>query len=121
MASIPKYMRAVAGVGLITLGLAIYSIWQMDQKLSLPSFLQANAPAFPDIKSKHSLVAKHVTQDKWKKLGGIKTKTSGFTLSKVLSRRVTLQRHNASHCTYCTQSGLARRQALLLEKPVPCQ
>merc|ERR1712223_1280027 len=37
---------------------------------------------FPIIKSKHSLVAKHVTKDKWEKLKNIKTKTSGFTLYK---------------------------------------
>jgi len=33
---------------------------------------------FPNIKSTHSLVAKHVTKEKWDKLGGIVTKTSGF-------------------------------------------
>merc|ERR1712242_500384 len=37
---------------------------------------------FPEIKSKHSLVAKHVTKEKWDKLSGIVTKTSGFTLAK---------------------------------------
>ncbi len=46
-------------------------------------FFQGAAPPFPYIKSTHSLVAKHVTPEKWDKLGGIKTKTSGFTLSKV--------------------------------------
>merc|ERR1712076_145503 len=40
---------------------------------------------FPEIKSKHSLVAKHVTEDKWNKLGGIVTKTSGFTLAKAIA------------------------------------
>ncbi len=40
---------------------------------------------FPDIKSKHSLVAKHVTKEKWDKLGGIVTKTSGFTLAKAIA------------------------------------
>merc|ERR1712158_316305 len=34
---------------------------------------------FPNIQSKHSLVAKHVTKEKWDKLSGIVTKTSGFT------------------------------------------
>jgi hypothetical protein len=40
---------------------------------------------FPDIKSKHSLVAKHVTADKWAKLGDHVTKTSGFTLAKAIA------------------------------------
>ena len=35
---------------------------------------------FPVIKSKHSLVAKHVTKEKWDKLKDIKTKTAGCTL-----------------------------------------
>ncbi len=46
---------------------------------------QGDAPPFPHIKSSHSLVAKYVTEDKWKKLGGIKTKTSGFTLGQVIN------------------------------------
>jgi creatine kinase len=40
---------------------------------------------FPDIQSKHSLVAKHVTEEKWKQLCGIETKTSGFTLAKAIA------------------------------------
>jgi len=40
---------------------------------------------FPEIKSKHSLVAKHVTEEKWNKLGDIVTKTSGFTLAKAIA------------------------------------
>ena len=44
---------------------------------------QSASPPFPYIKSTHSLVAKHVTPEKWAKLGGLKTKTSGFTLSQV--------------------------------------
>merc|ERR1711988_1604111 len=43
------------------------------------------APPFPEIKSKHSLVAKHVTAEKWAKLGGLKTKTSGFTLAQAIA------------------------------------
>merc|ERR1711953_1573255 len=39
----------------------------------------------PEIKSKHSLVAKHVTKEKWDKLSGIVTKTSGFTLAKAIA------------------------------------
>jgi len=41
--------------------------------------------AFPEIKSTHSLVAKHVTKEKWDKLSGIKTATSGFTLAKAIA------------------------------------
>merc|ERR1712025_1153465 len=40
---------------------------------------------FPEIKSNHSLVAKHVTKEKWDKLSGIVTKTSGFTLAKAIA------------------------------------
>jgi len=43
------------------------------------------APPFPHIKSTHSLVAKHVTPDKWQRLGGLKTKTSGFTLAQAIA------------------------------------
>merc|ERR1712186_145349 len=37
---------------------------------------------FPVIKSTHSLVAKHVTKEKWDKVKDIQTKTCGFTLAK---------------------------------------
>merc|ERR1712232_1175721 len=40
---------------------------------------------FPDIKSKHSLVAKHVTPSIWEKLGAAVTKTSGFSLAKAIA------------------------------------
>jgi len=40
---------------------------------------------FPEIKSKHSLVAKHVTKEVWDKLGDHKTATSGFTLAKAIA------------------------------------
>lgn len=40
---------------------------------------------FPEIKSSHSLTAKHVTKEKWDKLSGIVTKTSGFTLAKAIA------------------------------------
>merc|ERR1719341_516542 len=45
---------------------------------------QTNGP-FPTIQSKHSLVAKFVTKDKWEQLKGIKTKTSGFTLIQAIA------------------------------------
>merc|ERR1712061_383571 len=37
---------------------------------------------FPTIKSAHSLVAKHVTKERWDKVKDIQTKTCGFTLAK---------------------------------------
>merc|ERR1711887_399790 len=40
---------------------------------------------FPEIKSKHSLVAKYVTKEIWDKLSGHKTATSGFTLAKAIA------------------------------------
>merc|ERR1712002_1167681 len=40
---------------------------------------------FPEIKSKHSLVAKYVTKEIWDKLSDHKTATSGFTLAKAIS------------------------------------
>jgi len=43
------------------------------------------APPFPHIKSTHSLVAKHVTPEKWATLGGLTTATSGFTLAKAIA------------------------------------
>jgi len=45
----------------------------------------AAAPPFPLIRSTHSLVAKHVTPEKWSKLGGLSTKTSGFTLGQAIA------------------------------------
>merc|ERR1719347_939681 len=45
---------------------------------------QVNLP-FPNIQSQHSLVAKHVTKDKWDQLKNIKTKTSGFTLAQAIA------------------------------------
>merc|ERR1711887_181848 len=40
---------------------------------------------FPEIKSKHSLVAKYVTQPIWEKLSRAMTATSGFTLAKAIA------------------------------------
>merc|ERR1712235_189374 len=40
---------------------------------------------FPNIQSKHSLVDKHVTKEKWDKLKDIETKTCGFTLAKAIA------------------------------------
>merc|ERR1711962_1969820 len=40
---------------------------------------------FPNIQSTHSLVAKHVTKDKWDQLKAVETKTCGFTLAKAIA------------------------------------
>merc|ERR1712111_175099 len=40
---------------------------------------------FPEIKSKHSLVAKYVTEPIWEKLNRAKTATSGFSLAKAIA------------------------------------
>ena len=50
---------------------------------------------FPDIKSKHSLVAKYVTEPLWEKLSRAKTATSGFTLAKAIACAVEF---NNQHC-----------------------
>jgi len=50
---------------------------------------------FPDIKSKHSLVAKYVTEPIWNKLSKEETKTSGFTLSKAIACAV---QFDNQHC-----------------------
>jgi len=50
---------------------------------------------FPEIKSKHSLVAKYVTQPIWEKLSSVVTKTSGFTLAKAISCAV---EYDDQHC-----------------------
>lgn len=51
--------------------------------------------AFPEIKSKHSLVAKHVTKEKWAKLSGHVTKTAEFTLAKAMACAV---QFDDQHC-----------------------
>merc|ERR1711963_527879 len=50
---------------------------------------------FPFIASQHSLVAKHVTKDKWDQLKNITTKTSGLTLAKAIACAV---QFNNQHC-----------------------
>merc|ERR1711962_1191780 len=68
----------------------VNTLWEEDKKLqaggsqykAMPA--QTNGP-FPNIQSKHSLVAKHVSKDKWEKLKGIQTKTSGFTLIQAIA------------------------------------
>ena len=50
---------------------------------------------FPEIKSKHSLVAKYVTQPLWEKLSRAVTATSGFTLSQAIACAV---QFDNQHC-----------------------
>jgi len=53
---------------------------------SLPDGHSAKPAApFPHIRSTKSLVAKHLTPEKWEQLSGIKTKTSGFTLAQAIA------------------------------------
>jgi len=49
---------------------------------------------FPEIKSTKSLVAKHLTPEKWETLKDIKTKTSGFTLEKAIACAVQFDDQN---------------------------
>merc|ERR1712106_154981 len=42
-------------------------------------------PVMPEIKSKQSLVAKHVTAERWRALAELKTETSGFSLHKAIA------------------------------------
>jgi len=50
---------------------------------------------FPNIQSTHSLVAKHVTKDKWDAVKDIETKTCGFTLAKAIACAV---QFDNQHC-----------------------
>ena len=51
---------------------------------------------FPEIKSKHSLVPKYMTQSIWEKLGRAFTKTSGFSMSQVIACAV---QFDNQHCS----------------------
>merc|ERR1712029_955470 len=50
---------------------------------------------FPVIKSTHSLVAKHVTKERWDKVKDIETKTCGFTIAKAIACAV---QFDNQHC-----------------------
>merc|ERR1712183_315901 len=50
---------------------------------------------FPTILSTHSLVAKHVTKERWDKVKDITTKTAGFTLAKAIACAV---QFDNQHC-----------------------
>merc|ERR1712029_256534 len=68
----------------------VNTLWKEDLELQKQYFGD-----FPFIASQHSLVAKHVTKDKWDQLKNIKTKTSGFTLAKAIACAV---QFNNQHC-----------------------
>merc|ERR1711962_1942736 len=68
----------------------------LSRTVLLPQFIKHRTMApFPEIKSTHSLTAKHVTAEKWAKLGDHVTKTSGFTLAKAIACAVEFDNH---HC-----------------------
>merc|ERR1711970_368687 len=68
----------------------VNTLWKEDKDLVKKYFGD-----FPFIASQHSLVAKHVTKEKWDALKNIKTKTSGFTLAKAIACAV---QFNNQHC-----------------------
>merc|ERR1712119_57630 len=61
---------------------------------SVSKFFKMSDP-FPEIKSKHSLVAKYVTQPIWDKLSRAVTKTSGFSLAQAIACAV---QFDNQHC-----------------------
>merc|ERR1712202_97936 len=74
------------GISICILRLFLHSTPPQPSKMS---------DAFPEIKSKHSLVAKHVTKPIWDKLSRAQTKTSGFTLEKAIACAV---QFDNQHC-----------------------
>merc|ERR1719365_310392 len=68
----------------------VNTLWQEDKQHQKTYFGD-----FPFIASQHSLVAKHVTKEKWDQLKNITTKTSGFTLAKAIACAV---QFNNQHC-----------------------
>merc|ERR1711963_742764 len=86
------------GAAVTTLGLVSAAVIYKKLTGGSAAKLHADAtaaPPFPEIKSTHSLVAKHVTPEKWAKLGGLKTKTSGFTLGQAIACAV---QFDDQHC-----------------------
>merc|ERR1712037_333567 len=59
--------------------------FEQDSPPSLTYLFSTNHGPFPEIRSTHSLTAKHVTAEKWAKLGDHVTATSGFTLAKAIA------------------------------------
>merc|ERR1719297_744624 len=73
---------------------------------------QTNGP-FPNIQSKHSLVATHVTKDKWEKLKGIKTKGNIASDVPVHSARIRVGR---SIDGFGLSPGITKEQRVGVEK-----
>ncbi|CAL4062935.1 unnamed protein product, partial [Meganyctiphanes norvegica] len=68
--------------------------WQRTLRKTQMSTIEP-APPFPTIQSKESLVAKYVTKELWNKLGGHRTATAGFTLTKAIACAVNFDNQ---HC-----------------------
>ena len=62
---------------------------------SSANFRSRMSDPFPEIKSKHSLVAKYVTEPLWEKLSRAVTATSEFTLAKAIACAV---QFDNQHC-----------------------
>lgn len=54
-----------------------------------------DAPPMPEIKSKHSLVFKHLTPEIWEKYAKVKTKTCGFTIQQAAACAI---KFDDQHC-----------------------
>merc|ERR1712212_1134140 len=68
---------------------------QQQHYLSFHTHTSSMSEPFPEIKSKDSLVAKHVTPSVWGKLSCAVTKTSGFSLAKAIACAV---QFDNQHC-----------------------
>ena len=78
---------------------------------------------FPNIKSTHSLVAKHVTKEKWDKLSGIVTKTSGkyiYTSSTSRSARFVLIARSQNIFFYFSIFSFLLPSGFTLAKAIAC-
>merc|ERR1712117_364573 len=78
-------LATVGSVGGLIFAIKARKGVQAEQFKPQVSAEEAAAPPFPSIRSTHSLVAKHVTEAKWSKLGGLKTPTTGFTLGQAIA------------------------------------
>merc|ERR1712013_900291 len=85
-----KHRLGYSEVELVQMIDGVNTLWQEDKQHQKTYFGD-----FPFIASQHSLVAKHVTKDKWDQLKNITTKTSGFTLAKAIACAV---QFNNQHC-----------------------
>ena len=72
------------------------------------------AEPYPDIKSKHSLVAKYVTEPLWEKLNCAVTKTSGFSLAKAIACAVEFDNQGWKFMSYSSCQELGQQASWLL-------